>query len=93
MLTKFATSLILLSLAAPVLYAQGQGKGENASKDVSIDEVATMIRSRTNWQILDASPRKQESGNPYFRFKLLGEGGKVKVIDIDPNKPNLGKLE
>ncbi len=68
--------------------------GESASnKKVSMDEVAMQIRQFKSWQILDASSQKKESGLQYFRFKLLHNDGKVKVINIDPNNPNLRTLE
>ena len=68
--------------------------GESASnKKVSMDEVAMQIRQFKSWQILDASSQKKESGLRYFRFKLLHNDGKVKVINIDPNNPNLRTLE
>ena len=63
------------------------------AKAASIDEVAHMIRKRKQWQILDASPRRKDSGTEYFRFKLLGNDGTVKIINVDPNKPNLRRLE
>ncbi|NKB62818.1 MAG: hypothetical protein GKR95_12095 [Gammaproteobacteria bacterium] len=59
----------------------------------SIEEIANQIRRANQWRILDASPREDESGFQYFRFKLLNKKGRVKVINIDPTKPNLGRLE
>lgn len=58
-----------------------------------MDEVARQIRQFKSWQILDATPRQKESGYQYFRFKLLRDDGKVKIINIDPNNPNLRRLE
>jgi hypothetical protein len=60
---------------------------------VSIHEVAMQIRRYKSWQILDASPRKKDTGIPYFRFKLLRSDGTVKIINIDPRNPNLRRLE
>lgn len=68
--------------------------GQSASKNkVSMHEVAVQIRQFKSWQILDASPQKKKSGYQYFRFKLLHNNGKVKIINIDPNNPNLRTLE
>jgi hypothetical protein len=83
--------LIVLFFNSPLAIALD---GESASKNkVSMDEVAMQIRQFKSWQILDASPQKKETGSPYFRFKLLHNNGKVKIINIDPNKPNLRRLE
>jgi hypothetical protein len=83
--------LIVLFFNSPLATALD---GESASKDkVSMDEVAMQIRQFKSWQILDASSQKKESGSRYFRFKLLHDNGKVKIINIDPNNPNLRRLE
>ena len=80
--------LMISSNLALALDANGQ-----SSTTVSIHEVAMQIRQYKSWQILDASPRKKETGIRYFRFKLLGQDGKVKIINIDPNNPNLRRLK
>jgi hypothetical protein len=58
----------------------------------SMDDVARMIRQKKKWQILDARPR-YDGATTRYRFKLLGKKGKVKIISIDPRKPNLRRLE
>ena len=85
------SALAIYLLNSPIA---GALDGESASKTkVSLDEVAMQIREFKSWQILDASSQKKESGLRYFRFKLLRNDGKVKIINIDPNNPNLRTLE
>ena len=58
----------------------------------SMDDVARMIRQNKQWEILDA--RQRNKGNETrYRFKVINSTGKVKVINIDPKRPNLRKLE
>ena len=58
----------------------------------SMDDVARMIRQNKQWEILDARQRNKGSEMRY-RFKVINSTGKVKVINIDPRRPNLRKLE
>ena len=67
------------------------GKKKNGQA-ASIDDVARMIRENKKWQILEASPRQNGTVTRY-RFKLINSTGKVKIISIDPKKPNLRRLE
>ena len=60
---------------------------------LSIEEIASQIRKDSEWQILNASPRQDATGLRYFRFKLLNKKGTVKVIHIDPAKPDLKRLK
>jgi hypothetical protein len=85
------SAVLCAAFTAAVVHADKPAKKQSGA--ASIDEVATMIRTRTSWKILHASPRSKDSGNRYFRFKLLGSDGKVRIIYIDPSKPNLRKLE
>ena len=95
-MTRFIRSLVIAPLLAALLVVGPSASalsGEDGKvKAVSIDEVASFIRKRKRWKILDAKPKKASNGN-YFRFKLLGQNGNVKIINIDPNKPNLRRLE
>lgn len=70
----------------------GQGNKHINSITVSIDDVARMIRQNNQWQILDARSRQRGSVIRY-RFKLISNKGEVKIINIDPEKPNLRRLE
>ncbi len=93
-LKKISYSVLLamtLSFASSTSYAL-DGDTPAASK-VSMHEVAIQIRQYKSWQILNASSRQKASGYRYFRFKLLRSDGKVKIINIDPNNPNLRRLE
>ena len=69
------------------------GKKNPDAATVSMHEVARQIRQYKSWQILDASPRKLDSGDRILRFKLLHEKGKVIIINIDPKNPNFRRLE
>jgi len=66
--------------------------GSSASKGNSMDDVAKMIRKSSRWQILEAVPKKKGEVMRY-RFKLINSTGKVKIINVDPLRPNLRKLE
>ena len=93
-LKKISYSVLLamtLSFASSTSYAL-DGDSPSAKK-VSMHEVAIQIRQYKSWQILNASSRQKASGYRYFRFKLLRSDGKVKIINIDPNNPNLRRLE
>ncbi len=88
--------IIILLLAAVSIsnnFSHALDADNQGAATVSIHEVAQQIRQYKSWQILDASPRKKTTGILYFRFKLLGQGGKVKIINIDPDNPNLRRLE
>jgi len=64
----------------------------SANKGNSMDDVAKMIRKSSRWQILEAVPKKKGEVMRY-RFKLINSTGKVKIINVDPLRPNLRKLE
>ncbi|MEM7195993.1 MAG: hypothetical protein AAF402_13670 [Pseudomonadota bacterium] len=91
MSSRLITPLLALSLVAGSS-AFALNADDSKVKAVSIEEVANLIRKRKQWKILDAKPKQASQGN-YFRFKLLGNNGKVKIINIDPKKPNLRSLE
>jgi len=97
MITKFqiyaSTAVLLLSLMTGNNTGFALEGNKQGTVTVSIHEVAMQIRRYKSWQILDASPRKKDTGTPYFRFKLLRSDGTVKIINIDPNNPNLRRLE
>lgn len=85
---------LAVSLAAHGLDANS-GNKENHQLSVgtsSMDDVARMIRQNKQWEILDARQRHKGSETRY-RFKVINNTGKVKVINIDPRRPNLRKLE
>ena len=82
---------MLLGAASSACYAL-DGESATGAK-MSMHEVAMQIRQYKSWQILNASSVQKASGHQYFRFKLLRSDGKVKIINIDPNNPNLRTLE
>ncbi len=97
LITKFQKYPAILLLLIPLLIGSntsfGLEEGNQGATMVSIHEVAMQIRRYKSWQILDASPRKKDTGRYYFRFKLLRNDGTVKIINIDPRNPNLRRLE
>ncbi len=61
--------------------------------DQSVDAIARQINRNAKWRILAAEPRVEEAKTVY-RFKLLNrKRGRVKVIVIDPAKPNFQGLQ
>ena len=85
--------LLCLAWLGPTGNAHALDGESSGVPSMSMDEVARQIRQIKGWQILEAQSRKKDSGSQYFRFKLLRSDGKVKVINIDPNNPNLRRLE
>ena len=70
----------------------GANGNSNGVTHASMDDVARMIRRNKNWEILDA--RSRQNGNETrYRFKLIDSTGKVKIIQVDPRKPSLQKLD
>ena len=72
--------------------AQSNGQGAEQGSSRSIDDVARMIRKKKRWEILEATPTQNGSVMRY-RFKVINQTGKVKIINIDPRQPNLRRLE
>jgi hypothetical protein len=91
-----AVTVMLMSVLMPANALDANAQSNNGKKKNgqgrSIDEVARMIRENKQWQILEASPR-QDGSMTRYRFKLINSAGKVKIISIDPKKPNLRRLE
>jgi hypothetical protein len=94
----FALAMLLQVGSVVALDANAQGTGPGQANNhinsivVSMDDVARMIRQNKQWQILDARSR-QRGSVIHYRFKLISNKGVVKIINIDPNKPNLRRLE
>ena len=60
---------------------------------VSVDDIARQINRRDEWRILSAEPMI-DNEKTLYRFKLLNKRkGRVRVIIIDPNNPDLKKLD
>ena len=93
LLRAFGIVLLLSVCAGGSTFVLAFDGEKSASTEISIHEVARQIRQYKSWQILDASPKQKATGIRYFRFKLLHNNGMVKVINIDPLKPNLRRLE
>lgn len=90
-----ASMLAAGTASAQTAGVQGGGTQEGYSRSVHIatmEDVARMIRGHTQWEILDAKPRQRGSEMRY-RFKLINSTGRVRIISIDPENPNLRKLQ
>ncbi len=58
----------------------------------SVDDIARQIRQQHKWRILAAEPTVSDE-KTFYRFKLLNKKrGRVTVVVIDPNEPNLKTL-
>ncbi|MFT5259808.1 MAG: hypothetical protein ACI9J2_001912 [Saprospiraceae bacterium] len=58
----------------------------------SVDDIARKIRQQHKWRILAAEPTVSDD-KTFYRFKLLNKKrGRVSVVVIDPNEPNLNTL-
>ena len=88
-LTRLFALAVLVTPVGSVHALDGQTQGAK----VSMHDVAQKIRQSNTWQILDAKPKEKKSGYKFFQFKVINKKGQVKVINIDPNNPNLRKLE
>ena len=93
-LTTFIAWVIIAALIGinPAFALDANAQSSDSSALRSMDDIARMIRQKNGWQILDA--RSRSSGSVvWYRFKLISKKGKVKIIKIDPSKPNLRILE
>ena len=86
---QFFAAVVLAWCVSPVQALDGQAQGAK----VSMHDVAIQIRESKNWKILEAKPKQRKSGYQFFQFKVINKKGQVKVINIDPNNPNLRRLE
>jgi hypothetical protein len=95
-ITVSAVAAAMLATLVPAIAldanAQSNNSKQKKGQGSSIDDVARMIRQNKQWQILEVTPRQDGSVTRY-RFKLINSTGKVKIISIDPKKPNLRRLE
>jgi len=82
----------MIVLLAPAFALDANAQSNTSGTQSSIDDVARMIRQKKVWQILEARP-SQEGSVIFYRFKLISNTGKVKIISIDPKRPNLRRLE
>jgi len=93
LMSLFLIALSSAGVAVGNVYAlDTNSNGVAAGQDKSMDDVARMIRETRRWQILEARSRKKGSVMRY-RFKLISNSGQVKIISIDPKRPNLRTLE
>jgi inorganic pyrophosphatase len=92
LLSKLTRLFALAVLVTPVGSVHALD-GQTQDAKVSMHDVAQKIRQSNTWQILDAKPKEKKSGYKFFQFKVINKKGQVKVINIDPNNPNLRKLE
>jgi len=95
-ITVSAVAAAMLATLVPAIALDANAQSNNSKQKNgqgnSMDDVARMIRQNKQWQILEVTPRQDGSVTRY-RFKLINSTGKVKIISIDPKKPNLRRLE
>ncbi len=84
--------MTLVPVTSHGLDANSGGNDNYNLGTTSMDDVARMIRQNKQWEILDAR-QKYKGSEKQYRFKVINNTGKVKVINIDPRRPNLRKLE
>ena len=83
--------LLLTGLAGPALAIEPdqQPLNEKIRPNTSVDEIARQINQQPQWRILAAEPTVEDE-KLLYRFKLLNkQRGRVEVITVDPDKPEL----
>jgi hypothetical protein len=90
---RFLRFLLLLSAGlsgqSQALDPEGPPLQENLRPPASVDEIARKINQQPQWRILAAEPMVEDQ-KVMYRFKVLNEAhGRVEVIMIDPQKPEL----
>jgi hypothetical protein len=66
---------------------------EKLRPHASVDEIARQINQQPQWRILAAEPTI-ENDKTFYRFKLLDKKrGRVQIIIIDPDEPELKQLD
>ena len=90
---KFTRLLLLLSAGlsgqSQALDPDATPLQENLRSQASIDEIARKINQQPQWRILAAEPMVEDQ-KVMYRFKVLNENrGRVEVIMIDPEQPEL----
>ena len=90
---KFTRLLLLLSAGlsgqSQALDPDAAPLQENLRSQASIDEIAHKINQQPQWRILTAEPMVEDQ-KVMYRFKVLNQNrGRVEVIVIDPEQPEL----
>jgi hypothetical protein len=90
---RFARFILLLSAALSgqslALDPDSAPLQENLQSQASVDEIARKINQQPQWRILAAEPMVEDQ-KVMYRFKVLNENhGRVEVIVIDPEQPEL----
>ena len=90
---KFTRLLLLLSAGlsgqSQALDPDAAPLQENLRSQASIDEIARKINQQPQWRILAAEPMVEDQ-KVMYRFKVLNQNrGRVEVIVIDPEQPEL----
>lgn len=89
------TLLILVNLINPALAIEPDTAPleDKLRPQASVDEIARQINQQTQWRILAAEPTVQDE-KLLYRFKLLNkQRGRVEVIVIDPDDPEIQQLD
>ena len=89
-------SLLLLAGLSNTSLALEPDEGslqEKLRPHASVDEIARQINQQPQWRILAAEPTI-ENDKTFYRFKLLDKKrGRVQIIIIDPDEPELKQLD
>lgn len=83
--------MLLAGLLNPALAIEPdrQPIAEKLRPQASVDEIARQINQQPQWRILAAEPTVQDE-KLLYRFKLLNkQRGRVEIITVDPNNPEL----
>ncbi len=83
--------LLLAGLATPLaaIEPDQQPLEEKIRPNASVDDIARQINQQPQWRILAAEPTVEDE-KLLYRFKLLNkQRGRVEVITIDPDEPEL----
>lgn len=94
-ITRPGVTLLLLTILFSInpAHATDDETKANQSRHYSVDEIARKIDQQPKWRVLAAEPTT-ENRKTLYRFKILEkEKGRVKVITIDPDNPQLNQFE
>ena len=85
----FLLSVSGLSGTSLALEPDGTSLEEKLHPQASVDDIARQINQQPQWRILAAEPMVEDQKTMY-RFKVLNKNrGRVEVIIIDPDQPEL----
>ena len=84
-------ALVLGLLAAPV--AALADPGPNVQHRPQLRALMHKLHKLHHWRMLEVTRYRSERGQPRLRLKLLGPRGRVRVLEVDPVRPDLDRLK